>query len=300
MNDTMKRIIGPNSAPAWFVGAVVATAVGIILSATSTQLPGAVPLTVEDAVDAAGAVALGGLGVVLVRRGVAAGLGRALILIVAVASSMWLCGGLADAITDGSSPPVTAQLLTLISTVLFVPFFVLLVLVPLLLFPTGQLPSPRWRWLVAAAVSGTVISMISMLLAPGLLDEDVPAWGENPLGVDVLDGLTSALGVVGLVLVLASVPASLAAVVVRVVQYSGPRRRQMWWFVAGVSPLLVGLVIDLDSSPTVSLITAIVIFTSLPAAMGWALLGSPGRRVALHVRQMEDRAQAQPSAPAQA
>jgi hypothetical protein len=213
---------------------------------------------------------------------------------------MWLCGGLADAITDGSSPPVTAQLLTLISTVLFVPVFVLLVLAPLLLFPTGQLPSPRWRWLVAAAVSGTVVSMISMLLAPGLLDEDVPAWGENPLGVDVLDGLTSALGVVGLVLVLASVPASLAAVVVRVVQYSGPRRRQMWWFVAGVSPLLVGLVIDLGSSPAVSLIIAIVIFASLPAAMGWALLGSPGRRVALHVRQTEDRPRAQTGAPAQA
>jgi hypothetical protein len=180
MHNAMSRTLQQRSAPVWLAGAAVATAVGIILSATATKLPGASPLTVEDAVDADAEVALGGLGVVLIRRGVAAGLGRALLLIAVLAGAMWLCGGLADAITDGGTPPKAAQLLTLASTVLFLPVFVLLFAAPLLLFPTGHLPSPRWRWVVVAVVSGTVAAIVSLLLTPGALDEDVPAWGGQP------------------------------------------------------------------------------------------------------------------------
>jgi hypothetical protein len=280
MHNTMSRTLQQSSAPVWLAGAAVATAVGIILSATATKLPGASPLTVEDAVDAAAEVALGGLGVVLIRRGVAAGLGRALLLIAVLAGAMWLCAGLADAITDGGTPPKAAQLLTLASTVLFLPVFVLLFAAPLLLFPTGHLLSPRWRWVVVAVVSGTVTAIVSMLLAPGALDEDVPAWGDNPLGVQALDGLTSALEVVGLVLLLACVPASLGAVIVRLVRYHDARRAQMWWFVAGVSPLLVGLVTDTGASPVASLVSAVVIFATMLGGMAWALLGTPGRKVA--------------------
>ena len=105
MNDVARRMVQPSSAPAWFAGAVVATAVGITLSATTARLPGTEPLTVEDAVDAAGMMALGGLGVVLVRRGIATGLGRALVVTAALAGSIWLCGGLADVLAEGSRPP---------------------------------------------------------------------------------------------------------------------------------------------------------------------------------------------------
>lgn len=291
MSDATKHLIQPTSAPAWFAAAAAATAIGVILSATTTLLPGAVPLTVEDAADAAGTVALGGLGVVLVRRGVATGLGRALILIAALAGSMWLCGGLADAITDGNPPPVIAQLLALTSAALFPPVFALLFVAPLLLFPTGQLPSPRWRWVVAVAVSGTLAAMISLLLAPGLLDDDVPAWGDNPLGVAALEGPTSVLEAIGLVMVLASVLASLAAVVVRIVHYHGARRTQMWWFVAGITPLVAGLAADAGGSQLAEVISALVIFGGLLGGMSWALLGAPGRRVAQHVRQTADGSQ---------
>ena len=287
MSDATKHLIQPTRTPAWFAAAAVATAIGFILSATTNQLPGAVPLMIEDAVDAAGQVALGGLGVVLVRRGIAAGLGRALVLVAVLAGTMWLCGGLADAITDGGHPPVSAQLLALTSTVLFPPVFALLMVVPLLLFPTGQLPSPRWRWVAAAAISGALAAMISLLLAPGLLDDDVPAWGENPLGVAALEGPASVLEAVGLVLILASVLASLAAVVVRIVRYHGARRTQMWWFVAGITPLVAGLATDPGGSQVAEVISALVIFGGLVGGMSWALLGAPGRRVAQHLRQTE-------------
>ncbi|HEU4541702.1 MAG TPA: hypothetical protein VFR23_11310 [Jiangellaceae bacterium] len=292
MSDATKRMIQPTSAPAWFAAAAAAAAIGLILSATANQLPDAAPLTVEDAVDAAGQVALGGLGVVLVRRGIAAGLGRALLLLAVLAGSMWLCGGLADAITDGSPPPVTAQLLTLTSTVLFPPVFVLLFVAPLLLFPTGQLPSPRWRWVVAAAMSGTVAAMISLLLAPGLLDDDVPAWGDNPLGVAALEGPTSTLEAVGLVLVLVSIPASLAAVAVRIVRYHGARRTQMWWFVAGITPMVAGLATDAGESQLAEVVSALVIFGGLLGGISWALLGAPGRRIAQQALQTTERSQA--------
>ena len=295
MNDAARRMVQPSSAPAWFAGAVVATAVGITLSATTTRLPGTEPLTVEDAVDAAGMVALGGLGVVLVRRGIATGLGRALVVTAALAGTIWLCGGLADVLADGSRPPLVAQLLSLASAVLFVPNFVLLFAAPPLLFPTGRLPSPRWRWLVVAAVSGTVASMVSLLFAPGALDDDVPAWGKNPLGVEALDGLTSALEVVGLVLLIGSVPASLAAVVVRLVRYHDARRAQMWWFVAGFAPMVVGLFTDLGGSPVAEVISALVIFGGLLGGMAWALLGAPGHHVAQQARQLSERTQAHTS-----
>jgi hypothetical protein len=280
MHNAMSRTLQQRSAPVWLAGAAVATAVGIILSATATKLPGASPLTVEDAVDADAEVALGGLGVVLIRRGVAAGLGRALLLIAVLAGAMWLCGGLADAITDGGTPPKAAQLLTLASTVLFLPVFVLLFAAPLLLFPTGHLPSPRWRWVVSPWCPAPSPRLCRCCSHPALSMRTFPRGGDNPLGVQALDGLTSALEVVGLVLLLACVPASLGAVIVRLVRYHDARRAQMWWFVAGVAPLLVGLVTDTGASPVAALVSAVVIFATMLGGMAWALLGTPGRKVA--------------------
>ena len=68
--------------------------------------------------------------------------------------------------------------------------------------------------------------------------------------------------------------------IVRLVRYHDAQRAQMWWFVAGVSPLLVGLVTDTGASPVASLVSAVVIFATMLGGMAWALLGTPGRKVA--------------------
>jgi uncharacterized membrane protein YhaH (DUF805 family) len=172
-----------------------------------------------------------------------------------------------------------ARLLTLVASALFIPEFVLLFAGPLLLFPTGRLPSPRWRWVVVSAATGVGLAMMSMLLAPGYVDDDVPARGSNPLGVEALDGVTDMLEVAGLVLVLGSVLMAVAAVVVRLVRYRGARRRQMWWFLSGIAPLVVGLAFDPGSSPAAQTVAALVIFGALLGGMGWALLGTPARAV---------------------
>lgn len=173
---------------------------------------------------------------------------------------------------------------------LFIPEFVLLIAGPLLLLPTGRLPSPRWRWVGVSAATGVGLAMMSMLLAPGYIDDDVPARGNNPLGVEALDGVTDMIAAAGLVLVLASLLMGVAAVAVRLVRYQGARRRQMWWFLGGIAPLLVGLAFDPGSSATAQTVAALVTFAALLGGMGWALLGSPAR--AVHDEETETRAAA--------
>lgn len=279
MTGLMDRLFSRRTAPAWWIAALGAMAVGITLSATTRQLPGTEALTIEDGVDAVAVLALGALGVVLLRRGVAAGLGRALVLIAALVGAVWLCGGLGDALVTGTNSPGVARLLTIGASVLYVPVMVLLYAAPLLLFPTGRLPSPRWRWVVVSAATGVGLAMTSMLLAPGYVDEDVPARGSNPLGVEALDDVTDMLQVAGLVLVLGSVLMAATAVIGRLVRYRGARRRQMWWFLGGMTPLVVGLAVDPGSSAAAQTVTALVIFGTMLGGIAWALLGPPADAV---------------------
>jgi hypothetical protein len=279
MTEQLDRWLDRGTAPAWWIATLGVMAVGITLTATAPQLPGIEVLTIEDGVDAVAALALGALGVVLLRRDVAAGLGRALVLTAALVGTVWLCGGVGEALAAGETPFVVAQLLSLAATALFVPVFVLLYAAPLLLFPTGRLPSPRWRWVVVSLATGVVLAMVSILIAPGPVDDDVPAWGTNPLGVEALDGVTDVLEAAGLVLVLGSLLMAAAAVAVRLVRYRGARRRQMWWFLGGITPLVVGLAVDPGSSSAAQIVSAMVTFAALLGGMGWALLGMPARAV---------------------
>jgi hypothetical protein len=285
-------VVDKRSALAWLGAATVFTALGVMLTATAPHVPGSEPLSLEDAVDAIGILGVGGLGVALVRRGVAAGLGRALVLTAMLSGIIWLSSGLADTIAAGTAPSLPARLLYLVGSVLFIPVYLLLIEAPLLLFPTGRLLSPGWRWVAGAAITGACTAMASMLITPGYLDDDVHAWGRNPLGVDALDGVLSAFQIAGLILLLGSLLASVAAAVVRLVRYRGARRRQMWWFLAGAGPLIVGELTDPGSSAAAQVASAAVIFTGLIGGMAWALLGPPGRATA-----GQDRSEHHPAVP---
>jgi hypothetical protein len=259
--------------------AAIAALAALGVALTTPDLPGSEPMTFEDVLDVAAILAFGVLGAVLVRRRRAEGLGRALVLLGVLESLVYLFGGIADAIANGQpDPPATAQLCSLASTVLFIATFFLFIVAPLLLFPTGRLPSPRWRWAGWAAISGATVSMLSVLLAPGPIDEDNLAWGDNPIGVDALDGVVGVLETVGLVLVGVSVLAGLAAYVVRLARYRGARRRQMMWFTVGVATMIGGLIIDTEGkSVLLEVLLAAAIFGSMMFAIGWPLLGPLGR-----------------------
>ena len=127
----------------WMALAAVSGALGFLLSISSTPLPGGEQLTVEDGVDLACLLLFGVLGAELLRRGTAQGLGRALLLLGTLEAANYLVAGIADALTDGETPPsVAARLGWMLSDTAFIAAFFLLVYAPLALFPTGRLPSP--------------------------------------------------------------------------------------------------------------------------------------------------------------
>jgi hypothetical protein len=266
---TSRRII------AWWVFGAGATAIGVALNLAAGRMPGSEAFGAEDVVDAVGGVAIGGLGVLLLLHGVAAGLGRALLASSVLHGGVWLTGGLADAIAHGEpQPPWPARALDVLNEVLFIPAFVLVVLAPLLLFPTGRLPSRRWRVVGWLAVGGTIGSMVGTLVAPGPVDEDVPAWGTNPFGIDGLDGFSDALQGAGLIAVLVAAVAGIAAIVVRLIRSRGIQRRQMWWFVVLIAPVIAMIAIDTDGLIPGAL-SAVIVFTLIIGAIGYPLLGRP-------------------------
>jgi hypothetical protein len=272
------RAIAPGGAPyIWLAVAVVAAGLGFLLSLRSASLPGAEPLTAEDAVDLVALLAFGVLGVELLRRNRATGLGWALLLLAALQGVNYLLAGIGDAITDGQVPTsMAARLAWMLSDIAFIASFFLLLFAPLALFPTGRLPSRRWRWLGYVAAAGTVAMALSILLAPGSVDDDNPATGPNPLGVDALGGVTDALEIVAGALLMITLAGGVAAYGVRWFRYRGPRRRQLAWFSAGAVAMVVGMVTELGDSLLVELLMALVIFGTLLGGMAWPLLGPLG------------------------
>ena len=258
----------------------VAAAAGFWMSLTSPVMPGGEQLTLEDGVDAAAIMLFGALGVALVAKNRAAGLGRALVLMASMIALDYFLHGVGDAIAGGhTDPPDVARVLNIAGESAFIVAFFLLALSPLFLFPTGRLLSRRWRWAAGAGIAGCGAAVVAVLLAPGPVDEDVPAWGDNPIGLDAAPTFLDALEVVGMVLLVCCVVAGLAAFVTRWVRYRGSRRRQMAWFTIGVVVQVTGLATDTSGdSVTVEVLVALAIFGAMLFGIGWPLLGPLGAR----------------------
>lgn len=155
------------------------------------------------------------------------------------------------------------------------------VLIPLL-FPTGNLPSRRWRLVVVVALVSIALSTINSAITvygPG----GAPAGISNPVGVTgsladaigLVSGLSNLAGVVVLPLVAASL-------VVRYRRAAGIERAQLRWF-AGVVAIIgpaFALGIALGQPTTEPAITigglaflgVFVGFALLPVAIGIAVL----------------------------
>jgi hypothetical protein len=130
----------------------------------------------------------------------------------------------------------TLMQLAAVSTILFL----------ILLFPTGRLLSPRWR--VVAWTTGLVIavSLISLALSPGPIQDFTPT--PNPFGIRVVvPGFLQALG--GW-LVLACIVAVVVSLVLRFYRSRGEERLQLKWFVyAATLGILAISLADLVPAP---------------------------------------------------
>ena len=113
-----------------------------------------------------------------------------------------------------------------------------LLIVPflLLLFPTGRLPSPRWRPVLWGVVVFVLFFTLVLWLSPASSDLRLASL-RNPLGID-LDVMDSLLEVVFLALPLLPVVSG-AAVVVRIRRSRGDERQQIKWFAYAVAVMVV-------------------------------------------------------------
>ena len=141
----------------------------------------------------------------------------------------------------------------------------------LLLFPTGRLPSPRWRPVGRLAVAGLAIGIPGLALSPGRL-EDFPI--DNPVGVPGADYLVS---ISGIALIVAA-GASIASLFVRYRRAAWVERRQLKWllFAAGLVGLtIISLIVLAALNPASDEVVnagVTLSIAAIPLAMGVAIL----------------------------
>jgi hypothetical protein len=160
----------------------------------------------------------------------------------------------------------------------WVPFNALLVFLALL-FPSGRLPSPRWRPFAALVVIVAVVGSMALALLPGAVSELGPI--ENPLGLQSLRNVHD--------LVEAVVEASwyplldlvaVASVFVRFRRARGVERQQIKWCAYTAAVLVVGAILTYGGSDAtgarwawmVGEVLLVVGFVGLPLVIGIAIL----------------------------
>lgn len=145
-----------------------------------------------------------------------------------------------------------------------------------LIFPDGRLMTRRWRlvlWLLVAgcalAIPGQALSPTTAALSPANAEF---ASGRNPLAVDSV--VVQVAFIVGVVLVLAGLIASVISVVIRYRRATGVERLQLKQFVFAGSVFIAAAVIAVPFYYTsiIVQVAAGLAFLALPIAAGLAIL----------------------------
>jgi hypothetical protein len=146
----------------------------------------------------------------------------------------------------------------------------------LLLFPTGRLPSRRWRWtawlVVAFVLAGVVLSAFSPGAYLGSLGPI-----RNPLGIEGLTGAYKALLYAGSPLLYG---AAVLSLFVRLRRAEGLERQQLKWFAYAAAMFALGIVLIVIplaiDTPSWFVRAATAVFTAagttVPVAIGIAIL----------------------------
>lgn len=200
-----------------------------------------------------------------------------LLLTAAVSLGVQELGTASVVATQGPGEPVAA-LLSAQSVWLYFG----IVLLPLL-YPTGRLPTPRWRPALWLGVTGLVVVHLGELLQPSI-DLDGPWQVPNPIGVD--NPLVELARVLGEVVLFSCLVLSAVSVSLRLRRSHGRERQQVKLFayvaILSAAVLLVGLLSLLGGSdpPTwlevagsIGWYSALaLVVLGLPVAIGVAIL----------------------------
>jgi hypothetical protein len=123
----------------------------------------------------------------------------------------------------------------------WLPVLGLIFVFTLLLFPTGRLPSARWRPVAVVGAAGIVAVAVLSALQPTLRLQNEPYTLPNPVGVaGVPDPEDGALGAALLAVLVGCMLASIVSVVVRFRRSRGVERQQLKWFTFAAALLGAG------------------------------------------------------------
>jgi hypothetical protein len=142
----------------------------------------------------------------------------------------------------------------------------------LLLFPTGQLPSPRWRPVAWAAGAVLVLAAFSGPFLPG---PPAPGLPPNPIAIPALAGLLRVAYAAGGVVLAGVILAALVSLIVRFRRARGVERQQLKWFAYGTALLLflpVAGILGASLAGLVGVLVVAAIVSALPVAIGLAVL----------------------------
>jgi hypothetical protein len=139
--------------------------------------------------------------------------------------------------------PFIAQFVAATGDLSWAPAIALGVTLPALLLPNGHLRSRRWRLVVIASVTGSVLITLAAPLSPGPLEE---MGIDNPFGLAGPAGdLAQVLTIVGVLLHWLSLPPAAVCVVLRFRASRGVERQQLRWVAAGAAGAVAGLLLAL-------------------------------------------------------
>jgi hypothetical protein len=148
----------------------------------------------------------------------------------------------------------------------------LLVLV-FLLFPTGRLPTYRWRWIARAAVAGTTLLAVAVVVASDPADPaSATPWALHGTAGRYVFRSTE----VGYYLMLGLALAAMCSLVVRFRRAGPVERRQLTWFlyaaVVNAAFVVLDSMLQVLPSNVISAVASSVGFALLPVAVGIAVL----------------------------
>jgi hypothetical protein len=147
----------------------------------------------------------------------------------------------------------------------------------ILLFPTGRLPSGRWRWVTWPTVAFVLVGAISDAFSPGRVDGLGPI--RNPLGIEGFSNVYNSIlyNLVPLFLLIAAA----SSVFVRLRRATGVERQQIKWFAYAAAATVIGLVLAyvipevIDVPPwfeRIGYAILLVLIPAIPISIGIAIL----------------------------
>jgi hypothetical protein len=139
----------------------------------------------------------------------------------------------------------------------------------IMLFPTGRLPSPRWRPLAWIAGAVAAVSMVSTALTPGSIEDFSSV--RNPLGVEPFARVLALLDAAGGWAGLACFVAAILSLVLRFYRSRGEERLQLKWFAYASTLGFLAILLGGEARISGTLVWTVAPL-SLPVCAGVAIL----------------------------